>query len=119
MPLSVQEYIIHLRLTHQQLEQLSNTDGQLPTISEPQLVRALHYASSTVPEFEQCWQDISIWIETMTTFLERYHTLASQLLEEEDTMKLSALSSSLSAAHPEQTYPEHAQQAPGLPNSAC
>lgn len=91
MALSQQEYIAHLRLIHQQLEQLSTTDGQLPVISSQQLARVLQYALSTVPEFEQCWNDIGVWIETMTAFLERYHTLASQFLEEEDTLRLPAL----------------------------
>jgi hypothetical protein len=97
MALTVQEYIARLRFIHEQLEQLSNTDSQLPSISEPQLKRVLQYAAHTVPEFEQCWRDISVWIDTMTTFLEQYHALASQFLEEE-TIKLPALTSRSIAA---------------------
>lgn len=90
MSLSTQEYIAHLRLIHQQLEQLNHT-GELPPISDQQLRRVLQYAFHTVPEFEQCWNDLSVWMNTVATFLERYHTLASELLEEEDTIKLRAL----------------------------
>lgn len=91
MSLSTQDYLARLRLIYQQMEQLSHTAGLLPSISEPQLRRVLQYAVSTVPEFEECWNDISVWIETLTTFLERYHTLASQFLEEEETLKVPAL----------------------------
>ena len=91
----MQDYVIRLRSIHQQLEQLNHVDGQLPVLSDPQLIRVLDYASNTVPEFDQCWNDIRIWVDTMTTFLEQYHTLASQLLEEEDTIKLPAFPSKI------------------------
>lgn len=93
MPLSTQEYIALLRILHTEMEQLSNAESRLPIVDQQQLARVLQYASHTVPEFEQCWNDISVWIATMTTFLERYHALASELLEEEDTVKLPALAS--------------------------
>lgn len=90
MALSTQDYIARLRLIHQRLEQMNHT-GALPPISDEQLKRVLQYASHTVPEFEQCWNDLSVWMHTIATFLEHYHTLASELLEEEDTIKLHAL----------------------------
>ncbi|HEX7736459.1 MAG TPA: hypothetical protein VF458_16520 [Ktedonobacteraceae bacterium] len=96
MPLSTQEYIALLRIIHTEMEQLSNAESQLPIVDQQQLSRVLQYASQTVPEFEQCWNDISVWIATMTTSLERYHALASELLEEEDTVKLPALASRIS-----------------------
>lgn len=87
MALSTQEYIARLRLIHQEFEQLSQT-GTLPPIDDQQLRRVLQYAFHTVPEFEPCWNDLSMWMNTVATFLEHYHTLASELLEEEDTIKL-------------------------------
>ncbi|HET8846417.1 MAG TPA: hypothetical protein VFN35_33450, partial [Ktedonobacteraceae bacterium] len=62
-------------------------------LSSNKFTNILMYASNTVPEFEEFWNDMSMWIGTMTTILEHYHTLAGQLLEEEDTLKLTAVSS--------------------------
>lgn len=105
MSLSTQEYIARLRAIYMEMEQLSNVEGQLPIVDQQQLARVLQYASHTVPEFEQCWNDISVWIDTMTTFLERYHALASELLEEEDTVKLPALVSKIT----------HNEESPAVP----
>ena len=90
MAISIQEYAVRLRAIYQQVKALSDADGNAPTITEQEWTEALDYAFQVVPELEQHWREIGVWVSTMMTLLDSYHALAGQLLEEEDTAKLPA-----------------------------
>ncbi len=87
MSISIQEYIVRLREIYESMEALNDTGGRLPAIQEQLWMEILERAFQAVPELEQSWSELGTWVDTMTTMLEDYHTLASQLLQEEDTAK--------------------------------
>lgn len=90
MALSMQDYVAGLRAIYQQVEALSNPDGQVPTVSVQEWTEVLDYAFEVVPELEQHWREIGVWVSTMTNLLDAYHMLASQMLEDEETVKIPA-----------------------------
>lgn len=90
MSLSVQEYVARLRAIYQQVDALSDSNGQVPIVSVQEWTEVLAYAFEVVPELEDHWREIGEWVARMTTLLDAYHLLAGQLLEEEDTTKLPA-----------------------------
>ncbi len=90
MALSIQDYVVLLRAIHQQVEALSNPDGHVPTVSAQEWTEVLDYAFEVVPELEQHWREIGVWVVSMTNLLDSYHVLAGHLLEEENTAKIPA-----------------------------
>jgi hypothetical protein len=90
MALSMQEYVIRLRTIYQQVEVLTGEDGGLPPFSELEWAELFARVFQAVPELEQRWSEISVWVNTLTILLESYQKLAGEWLEEEDTAKLPA-----------------------------
>ncbi len=90
MALSIQDYVAGLRAIYQQVEALNDPSGKVPTVSVQEWTEVLDYAFEVVPELEQHWREIGVWVSTMTNLLDAYHVLASQLLEEEETAKIPA-----------------------------
>jgi len=90
MALSMQDYVAALRAIYQQVEALSETDGHVPTVTVQEWTEVLHYAFEVVPELEDHWREIGLWVSSMTNLLDAYHMLAAHLLEEEETAKIPA-----------------------------
>ena len=90
MSLSMQDYVVRLRAMYQQVDALSDSNGQVPIVSVQEWTEVLAYAFEVVPELEAHWREIGEWVARMTILLDAYHRLAGQLLEEEDTTKLPA-----------------------------
>jgi|SRR5581483_472933 len=92
MPLSMQEYVVRLRAVYEQVDARSNPDGHVPVVSTREWAELLDYAFQVVPDLEEHWREIGAWVSEMMALLDAYHVLAGQLLEEEETAKLPAIS---------------------------
>ena len=90
MPLSIRDYAVRLRAIYEQVDARSNPDGHVPIVSTQEWAELLDYAFQVVPDLEQHWREVGTWVSEMMALLDAYHTLAGQLLEEEETAKLPA-----------------------------
>ena len=92
MSLSTKEYIACLRAIYLQVEALNETESGLPSLQTQEWNTMLDQAFQAVPELKESWMAVGMWMNTMVTMLEQYHTLAEEFLEEEDTLELSTIS---------------------------
>jgi hypothetical protein len=91
MPLSIQDFTVRLREISQSVETLNNLGKSLSPLSQEQWQAALQQAMETIPEFSEGWNALQAHIDALVTVLEHYHTLATEFLEEGETLKLPRL----------------------------